>query len=78
MRTLLRLDLIEQKGGFRLEFEGTGFLYKMVRNIGGVLLEVGAGKLDVSEIPKIFAAKDRRHAAAALPSQGLFLMEVRY
>jgi tRNA pseudouridine38-40 synthase len=78
VRTLTRLDLIEQKGGYRLEFEGNGFLYKMVRNIGGVLLEVGAGKRDASEIPKIFAAKDRRRAAAALPPQGLFLMEVRY
>ena len=78
VRTLSRLDLILQKGGFRLEFEGNGFLYKMVRNIGGVLLEVGAGKLDESEIPKIFAAKDRRRGAAALPPQGLILMEVRY
>jgi tRNA pseudouridine38-40 synthase len=78
VRTLLRLDLIEQKGGFRLEFEGTGFLYKMVRNISGVLLDIGTGKLDIEEIPKIFAAKDRRCSSAALPPQGLFLMQVKY
>lgn len=78
IRTLFRLDLIEQKGGIRLEFEGDGFLYKMVRNITGVLLDVAAGKLAPENIPEIFAAKDRRRASAAAPPQGLFLMEVNY
>lgn len=78
IRTLFRLDLIEQKGGVRLEFEGDGFLYKMVRNITGVLLEIAAGKLAPEDIPEIFAAKDRRRAGAAAPPQGLFLMEVKY
>src|SRR5205814_82447 len=35
VRTLKRLDVIEEPGGLRLEFEGNGFLYKMVRNIVG-------------------------------------------
>ena len=78
IRTLLRLDSVEQHGGVRLEFEGSGFLYKMVRNITGVLLDVAAGKLSSEEIPSIFAAKDRRLASSAAPPQGLFLMEVRY
>ena len=78
IRTLYRLDLIEQKGGVRLEFEGNGFLYKMVRNITGALIDVGAGKLDPQDVRKIFAAKDRKRSSAAAPAQGLFLMEVRY
>jgi tRNA pseudouridine38-40 synthase len=79
IKTLLRLDIALQKGGIRLEFEGDGFLYKMVRNIVGALLDVGSGKLKAEEIPKIFSANDRRAASsAAAPPQGLFLMEVRY
>jgi len=78
VRTLFRLDLIEQPGGVRLEFEGDGFLYKMVRNITGALLDIGAGKLAPHDIPKIFAAKDRQSASSAAPPQGLFLMAVRY
>ncbi len=78
IRTLFRLDLIEQKGGVRLEFEGDGFLYKMVRNITGCLLDVGAGKLSPQDILPIFEAKDRRSAGSTAPPQGLFLMEVRY
>ncbi len=78
IRTLRRLDPVEQKGGLRLEFEGDGFLYKMVRNITGTLLDIAAGKLDPTSIPQILAARDRRKAGSAAPPHGLFLIEVIY
>ena len=78
IRTISRLDIKEQKGGVRLEFEGDGFLYKMVRNITGTLLDAAAKKIPLDEIPKIFEAKDRRKAGSAAPPQGLFLVEVLY
>ncbi len=78
IRTLKRLDIIEQKGGLRLEFEGTGFLYKMVRNITGTLLDIASGKIDPGQIPVIFASRDRRKAGTAAPAHGLFLMSVDY
>jgi tRNA pseudouridine38-40 synthase len=78
IRTLVRLDVIEQQGGIRLEFEGNGFLYKMVRNIVGTLIEYGKGKLTSADIDRIFTAKDRRKAGPAAPPQGLFLMQVLY
>ncbi|MES2273931.1 MAG: tRNA pseudouridine(38-40) synthase TruA [Chlamydiota bacterium] len=78
VRTLMRLDVVEQKGGLRLEFEGDGFLYKMVRNITGTLLNIARGRLPLSAIPEIFAARNRKKAGPAVPAQGLFLMEVRY
>ncbi len=78
IRTLKRLDIAEQKGGLRLEFEGDGFLYKMVRNITGTLLDAASNKIDPNEIPQIFSAKDRRKAGPAVPPHGLFLMQVIY
>ena len=78
VRTLKRLDVIEQPGGVRLEFEGDGFLYKMVRNIVGTLLEIAAGKRNKDELPLILAAKDRKKAGQAAPPQGLFLVKVEY
>ncbi|HRD54911.1 MAG TPA: tRNA pseudouridine(38-40) synthase TruA [Parachlamydiaceae bacterium] len=77
-RTLMRLDLIEEEGGFRLEFEGDGFLYKMVRNLTGFLIEVARGKRKAAEIPIILAAKDRKKAGPAAPPEGLFLVSVHY
>lgn len=78
VRTLDRLDIMMELGGVRLEFEGDGFLYKMVRNIVGTLLEVGKGKLQPEDIASILNAKDRRKASQAVPPQGLFLVEVKY
>lgn len=78
VRTLFRLDIVEQKGGIRLEFEGDGFLYKMVRNMVGTLIDVGVGKTQPEEIPLILSAKDRRKSGPAAPAKGLFLMQVCY
>lgn len=78
VRTMLRLDPVLENGGLRLELEANGFLYKMVRNIVGTILEVAAKKRPIEDIPKIFAAKDRRQAGQAAPSHGLFLIKVNY
>jgi len=78
IRTLSKLDVIPEAGGVRLEFEADGFLYKMVRNITGTLIDVARGKTPFASIPEIFGAKDRRRAGAAAPPQGLFLEKVNY
>lgn len=78
VRTLARLDIIEEEGGIRLEFEGDGFLYKMVRNIVGTMIEVAGSQRPLEDIQTIFAARDRRLAGMAAPPQGLFLMRVDY
>lgn len=78
VRTIKRLTLVPQEGGIRLEFEGDGFLYKMVRNIVGTLLEVGLGKRSKDEIESLFLAQDRRRAGPAASPKGLFLMRVNY
>lgn len=78
VRTIQRLDLVQEEAGVRLEFQADGFLYKMVRNIVGTLLEVSSGKRPLSDIPKILAACDRRLAGQAAPPHGLFLIYVEY
>ncbi len=78
VRTITRLDVVEEDGYVRLEFEGDGFLYKMVRNIVGTLLDIAKGKTALDEISNILAAKDRRLAGQAAPPHGLFLVKVKY
>lgn len=78
IRTLRKLDLFEEPGGIRLEFEGDGFLYKMVRNIVGTLLDVSRHLIALDEVSEIFQAKDRRRAGRTAPPQGLFLIQVHY
>lgn len=78
IRTIHRLDVVPETGGVRLEFEANGFLYRMVRNITGTLLEVARGRIKPADIPDIFQAKTREKAGRIAPPHGLFLMEVKY
>lgn len=78
VRHLRRLDMILEEGGVRLEFEGDGFLYKMVRNIVGVLLEVGNKRLNIESIDQLFEKKDRGAIGMPAPAHGLFLKKVNY
>jgi len=57
---------------------GNGFLYRMVRNLVGTLLEVGRGNLAPNDLERIFEARDRRAAGPAVPARGLFLTSVEY
>jgi tRNA pseudouridine38-40 synthase len=61
-----------------IDVEANGFLYNMVRNIVGTLVQVGVGRQPPSWIPQVFAARDRQVAGATAPPQGLCLMEVLY
>jgi tRNA pseudouridine38-40 synthase len=61
-----------------VEFDGSGFLRYMVRNLVGTLVEVGRGRLAPEDVARILAARDRAQAAATAPPQGLTLVAVRY
>jgi tRNA pseudouridine38-40 synthase len=78
VRTLSRIDVDVQDKEVRLIFVGDGFLYKMVRNITGALIEVGTAKKKAGQIPLILEGKDRRQAGAAAPAHGLVLAKVFY
>ena len=57
---------------------GSGFLYNMVRNIVGTLLEVGRGNMAAHSIPAIIETRDRSAAGPTAPAVGLFLVNVEY
>jgi tRNA pseudouridine38-40 synthase len=57
---------------------GSGFLYNMVRNFVGTLLEVGRGNIAADSVPTILEARDRRAAGPTAPAVGLFLVNVEY
>lgn len=78
VRTIKRIDVIPEPGGVRIEIEADGFLYKMVRNIVGIILEVAAGQRALPEISQILLSRNRCLAGVAVPPQGLFLAEVHY
>jgi len=82
VRTVFRCDVTEKiEEGNRwvhVEVEGDGFLYNMVRNIVGSLVEVGVGRWEPARIAQALEAKDRRAAGPIAPPNGLCLMWVQY
>ena len=70
----------QTEGGDLLVYRvrGNGFLHHMVRNLVGTMLDVGRGHLQLSEIPRIIAARSRAAAGPTAPARGLFLHSVEY
>ena len=59
-------------------FQADGFLKQMVRNLMGLLVEVGRGGMSPEEARAVLESRDRRLAPATAPPQGLTLEEVVY
>ena len=57
---------------------GSGFLHHMVRNLVGTFILVGKGTLEVQDISRILAARNRSAAGATAPASGLYLVGVEY
>ncbi|OGX11370.1 MAG: tRNA pseudouridine(38-40) synthase TruA [Omnitrophica bacterium RIFOXYB12_FULL_50_7] len=78
VRTIKCFQIKRQGHLILMHVEADGFLYHMIRNIVGTLLEVGRGKRKTEDIAAILKAKDRRLAGITAPSEGLTLIRVAY
>ncbi|MBM3500788.1 MAG: tRNA pseudouridine(38-40) synthase TruA [Armatimonadetes bacterium] len=78
VRDVTRLDITCEGDLFEFRIEADGFLYKMVRNIVGTLVEVGRDRMAPEQVGRIIEARDRRAAPPTAPPQGLCLVRVDY
>jgi tRNA pseudouridine38-40 synthase len=78
IRRVLRCDIDRHLDEIRIDVEGTGFLYKQVRNMVGTLLNVGRGHWEPDRVAVVLSSRDRSAAGATAPARGLCLMWVRY
>ena len=79
-RTVYSADFIDEgDGNIRLDFHLNGALYRMVRNMVGALLAIGAGRFEPEVIPEILrtGVKDSNRMYPA-PAHGLTLQTVYY
>jgi tRNA pseudouridine38-40 synthase len=78
-RVLLeRLEIVESGDLVLVAIEGSHFLWKMVRRIVGVLVEIGRGHLDASDAARFLAEASEVPARLTAPASGLFLERVYY
>jgi tRNA pseudouridine38-40 synthase len=82
VRTVYRLDVraCDSLAGreIQIEIQADGFLYNMVRNITGALVEIGKGRFGPSWLDGLLIAKERDSESQTAPSRGLCLMRVEY
>jgi tRNA pseudouridine38-40 synthase len=70
---------VRQKGPcITIEFDGNGFLYKMVRLMVGALVKCALGKMRIEEITSRLHSGKIGSARFAAPAEGLYLVRVRY
>ena len=78
IRTINKLEILEDDQGLTIRAHGDGFLQNMVRILTGTLVEVGRGNVVPQAITEILAARKRAAAGPMAPAQGLCLESVDY
>ena len=73
-----RLEIAEDGDLILIGIEGSHFLWKMVRRIVGVLVEIGRGKLDAADAARFLTEASDAPARLTAPASGLFLERVLY
>jgi tRNA pseudouridine38-40 synthase len=79
VREVQLLDLFEiEKKRLCIRIRGNHFLYKMVRNLVGTLVDIGREKIILENLPAILRSEYRPQAGVTAPAHGLFLYQVFY
>lgn len=78
VKTLDKLDIVQNGAEIDFIVEARSFLYHQVRNMVGTLKSVGDGKFAPEDVKTILEAKNRAVAGATAPACGLYLSKVMY
>lgn len=73
-----RVDIREDADRIYLHITGSHFLWKMVRRIVGVLVEVGRGNMTGQDVETFLKTTSREPAKYTAPPSGLFLEQIDY
>jgi tRNA pseudouridine38-40 synthase len=75
---LTRCEITEDADRIYIHITGSHFLWKMVRRIVGVLVEIGRGKMPSDVMEQFLERPSREPARFTAPPSGLFLERVEY
>lgn len=78
VRTIYKADIKEKNKILEIRFIGNGFMKYQVRNMVGLLISIGEGKKEVSDIEKIINNKNRNQKFKTASACGLYLKKVWY
>ena len=72
------LEIHEDGDLILVHIEGSHFIWKMVRRLVGVLVEIGRGKLPELDAAAMLTTRSELPARLTAPASGLFLERVYY
>ncbi|MCP4375812.1 MAG: tRNA pseudouridine(38-40) synthase TruA [bacterium] len=78
VRTIFRCEVSRVGPEIQVTVRGDGFLYNMVRNIVGTLMDVGRARWGPQQIDTVLDTRDRRQAGPCVLPDGLTLVCVHY
>jgi len=78
VRTIREIVIERQGCLIALHVSADAFLYHMVRNLVGNLVEVGVGKRTPDSMAALLAGRDRSRGAATAPAHGLYFTDALY
>lgn len=78
IRTIKSINIEKDNNIVKITITGDGFLRKMVRNIVGVLIEIGTLKKDVMYMKQLVSSNGEIHNMKSSPACGLYLDKVKY
>ena len=78
VRTIYDIEYIVKDDTLTIKFVGSGFLRYMIRNIVGLLVEVGQEKVNPDVAKTILDSQDRTKAFKTFSPNGLYLNQVYY
>ena len=78
IRTIHSVNVRRRGSCLTIDFDGDGFLYKMVRLMVGSLVQCATAKITVEKIVERLGGKPSLEGRLVAPAEGLFLVRVRY
>ncbi len=78
IRTVHDLEIVQRDPVITIEIKANAFLHHMVRNIAGVLMEIGMEREKPEWAQEVLESKDRKLGGVTAPPEGLYLMKVYY
>jgi tRNA pseudouridine38-40 synthase len=77
-RNISHASVSRQHGFVVFKVQANAFLQHMVRNIAGVLLDIGRGQHSAGWVKELIAGGDRTQSSMTAPPDGLYLVGVAY
>ena len=78
VRTVVGLEVQRRGALVIIDIAANAFLQHMVRNVAGVLMDIGTGKREPGWAKELLAERDRTLGAVTAPPEGLYLSRIDY